>query len=230
MRGAQPSPRPGLRGNGIIPADAGSTAWMFPHRRACWDHPRRCGEHAAGHQLPLSSPDHPRRCGEHRDRHCRILLSNGSSPQMRGALLVGETHGGLQGIIPADAGSTKLLNHCRPDYWDHPRRCGEHPAVCHGGENMQGSSPQMRGAPPCGLPGGKPSRIIPADAGSTRVTCGSLLKTWDHPRRCGEHKTLNVFFPPVCGSSPQMRGALQRAQNYESQRRIIPADAGSTPA
>ena len=71
---------------GIIPADAGSTGTDALGRNPIEDHPRRCGEHD---RLPV-----------------RGLHSQGSSPQMRGAL---HRPGGEPcefRIIPADAGST----------------------------------------------------------------------------------------------------------------------------
>ena len=70
----------------IIPADAGSTS--RPGRRSLWgrDHPRGCGEHAG--------PGPPQQPGR------------GSSPRMRGALRACVVVKHVNGIIPADAGST----------------------------------------------------------------------------------------------------------------------------
>ena len=73
----------------------------------------------------------------------------------------------LRRIIPADAGSTSVLNvaECFPQ--DHPRGCGEHDMSVIGRMISSGSSPRMRGALAgmarvVSVPG-----IIPADAGST---------------------------------------------------------------
>ena len=74
------------------------------------------------------------------------------------------------------------------------------------------------------------TRIIPADAGSTSCRLPNVLRITDHPRGCGEHEpafTLNVI---SSGSSPRMRGALSWLACTICQSRIIPADAGSTPA
>ena len=126
MRGALYEQPVTFNQRGIIPADAGSTV-------------------ADENSLPTGE-DHPRRCGEHSPFKCVSVYSEGSSPQMRGAPdFVGFLDEGDR-IIPADAGSTKLLNHCRPDYWDHPRRCGEHLRAACLEESPAGSSPQMRGA------------------------------------------------------------------------------------
>ena len=70
----------------IIPADAGNTASSTTSSGSNWDHPRGCGEHAKARQdyRPLK----------------------GSSPRMRGTLLVQAEGADQVGIIPADAGNT----------------------------------------------------------------------------------------------------------------------------
>ena len=76
------------------------------------------------------------------------ILSGGSSPQMRGARVVVPEDTGLEGIIPADAGSTGRCSLPRPIGKDHPRRCGEHQIMRFPDLRNEGSSPQMRGAHP----------------------------------------------------------------------------------
>ena len=151
----------------IIPTDAGNTRGPLPPRSWTPDHPRGCGE-----QITFRTVTRPVR---------------GSSPRMRGALLLKQFVILIQRIIPADAGSTEhylivcisyriIPADAGSTLWtsgscwlivDHPRGCGEHrlPSFCD--MMSSGSSPRMRGAPvPShgGLPG---LRIIPADAGST---------------------------------------------------------------
>ena len=106
MRGAPDDMRKKLQDTRIIPADAGSTI----SRQA----------------VPLRPRDHPRGCGEHRLGRLTYDGSGGSSPRMRGALLISFCTLFWMGIIPADAGSTQ---ECIPDYvirGDHPRGCREH--------------------------------------------------------------------------------------------------------
>ena len=50
----------------------------------------------------------------------------------------------------------------------------------------------------------------------------------DHPRGCGEHKSLVVRMAWNPGSSPRMRGARLSRRWVTSHPGIIPADAGST--
>ena len=74
---------------GIIPACAGSTI--------------------LGTGIRFEVGDHPRMCGEHIDRIIVIPQDRGSSPHVRGAL--GRRGGQVEerGIIPACAGSTRLM-------------------------------------------------------------------------------------------------------------------------
>ena len=73
-------------------------------------------------------------------------------------------------------------------------------------------------------------RIIPADAGSTHRHACTGGSREDHPRGCGEHKTVSSTSRGEAGSSPRMRGALTLGQQGCLEHRIIPADAGSTIA
>ena len=153
---------------------------------------------------------------------------SGSSPQMRGALFWTGPGTQERRIIPADAGSTLSVadhtSYCK----DHPRRCGEHALKFMYNFNTEGSSPQMRGAHQRLHDRVHDHGIIPADAGSTGLSC--LLSGYlrDHPRRCGEHQASNSRVSSVLGSSPQMRGAhVQGFSGFDGQG-IIPADAGST--
>ena len=111
--------------------------------------------------------DHPRGCGEHGARCWARGLGLGSSPRMRGALIIGGGCVAGVGIIPADAGSTQLVQVLAVEAQDHPRGCGEHNICLRCLSRVLGSSPRMRGALSeflhnvCGI------WIIPADAGST---------------------------------------------------------------
>ena len=106
MRGTlRPAQR--LRGVlGIIPAYAGNTKRLRQRMRSLRDHPRVCGEH-------LAKRNSPRR-------------TSGSSPRMRGTLLLGRPHGRVHGIIPAYAGNTPFHRQQAQGIRDHPRVCGEH--------------------------------------------------------------------------------------------------------
>ena len=214
---------------GIIPACAGSTLGAVHRNTRSRDHPRMCGEHfgisklipwsmgssphvrgalgvylfiigvpgiipaCAGstpsvRAVPSEKGDHPRMCGEHTLPASSRGRISGSSPHVRGALKKRPYLMPADGIIPACAGSTQ-------------------------GDDMtsgktRGSSPHVRGALGVylfiiGVPG-----IIPACAGSTGLLEVISLKVWDHPRMCGEHRSMVRPVAGLAGSSPHVRGAL----------------------
>ena len=155
---------------GIIPACAGST-------------------HAL-HQPIIGSRDHPRMCGEHNGKLDNVSVPTGSSPHVRGARQC--RGGGAEhvGIIPACAGSTITLNLSTTTGRDHPRMCGEHHAILQSVFADQGSSPHVRGALAAWLRTASSPGIIPACAGSTRSHGFDSWNRRDHPRMCGEHRTV----------------------------------------
>ena len=72
-------------------------------------------------------------------------------------------------------------------------------------------------------------RIIPADARSTDLGARYSRRIQDHPRGCGEHKSLVVRIAWNPGSSLRMRGTLAGTHHVRAAPGIIPADAGNTP-
>ena len=152
----------------------------------------------------------------------------GSSPRMRGARGAGPPHRVRGGIIPAYAGSTPTTWPWATRWRDHPRVCGEHSATLLPMLLIVGSSPRMRGAPSTLLRGSAALGIIPAYAGSTGNTVVQGYIDGDHPRVCGEHRSLSARPTDTWGSSPRMRGALVLHPPAPALRGIIPAYAGST--
>ena len=167
MRGTRLAQLQGCHRSRIIPADAGNTELLTTY--------------------DVADKDHPRGCGEHHSRKTRRKAFRGSSPRMRGTHHVETVDIGGLGIIPADAGNTWHANTPNMQAPDHPRGCGEHQATTAEAMANQGSSPRMRGTHI--LPGGanNGTRIIPADAGNTRVCWQRPGLCEDHPRGCGEH-------------------------------------------
>ena len=127
---------------------------------------------------------------------------------MRGAPHVNGGNLLVDGIIPADAGSTltRLLEKAHRE--DHPRGCGEHSIGEPEAIIQEGSSPRMRGAPSAWPP--------------------SNARAGDHPRGCGEHPAEHMGLRLSKGSSPRMRGARILVLPLVCVPGIIPADAGST--
>ena len=150
-RGAHDGVKSVWRPRGIIPARAGSTAFVLSAMMRTRDHPRSRGEHAPWIRS-----------------HMSVL---GSSPLARGAQ--GGLTGGvpLAGIIPARAGSTNPRQTRSPHGSDHPRSRGEHVTPSHPCIRSPGSSPLARGARGVRADRGGRGRIIPARARSTHGLC-----------------------------------------------------------
>ena len=70
--------------------------------------------------------------------------------------------------------------------------------------------------------------IIPAYAGNTGHSRLIVSHAWDHPRICGEHASETLASSAFKGSSPHMRGTLQRSPQRHVPAGIIPAYAGNT--
>ena len=170
--------------------------------------PAYAGSTRAGRSRPPRFEDHPRIRGEHSPTVSGTTPKAGSSPHTRGARLPLGAPAWAAGIIPAYAGSTTLSLIQKQSAEDHPRIRGEHVTASRNTRRGSGSSPHTRGAPDCATSARRPSRIIPAYAGSTRA--------------------IGVVQDRRHGSSPHTRGAPSRLRGLLSGWRIIPAYAGST--
>ncbi len=107
-RGARPRRRRRERGDGTIPACAGSTIPRGKSRAPARDHPRMRGEHAAA--------------------SCGVSTGVGPSPHARGAQFEHSEFVRNCGTIPACAGSTPRPPARAGGRRDHPRMRGEHPS------------------------------------------------------------------------------------------------------
>ena len=216
---------------GLIPACAGkTTGW----RR------RRSGGSA-----------HPRVCGENDSEELAEDREWGSSPRVRGKLLVGYSITQQHRLIPACAGKTprRLLHH--PAAPAHPRVCGENPSnparkPCGGGSSPRvrgkpggrawracrrgGSSPRVRGKQPARHRHEPVGGLIPACAGKTRGDPHPWTAGPAHPRVCGENDVKKTNDSDFKGSSPRVRGKRTSGPRSPWTRRLIPACAGKTPA
>ena len=131
-------------------------------------------------------------------------------------------------IIPAHAGQT-----CTPrtscDFpQDHPHACGANACMTGVIDNVDGSSPRMRGKRSRPKTVWPRSRIIPAHAGQTAPVRYDTAHLPDHPRACGANVITACGMVRRNGSSPRMRGKLDDLRDMLSRVRIIPAHAGQT--
>ena len=145
---------------------------------------------------------------------------------MRGKVQVRHLVEMCLGITPAYAGKSACMS-LKPGLGeDHPRMCGEKRYYAWQGEQNEGSPPRMRGK------GGSMSidlninRITPAYAGKSPMLELGVHNTKDHPRVCGEKKSIFHGFCPQMGSPPHMRGKEIAARPCSQFARITPAHAG----
>ena len=106
--------------------------------------------------------------------------------------------------------------------------CGEHADSSSTLQELQGSSPHVRGAPELKPVFRELCGIIPACAGSTGAAVNGLKQLGDHPRMCGEHARRFCQLAFMAGSSPHVRGARVKIPVISPRLGIIPACAGST--
>ena len=188
-------------------------------------------------------------CGEHPAWSKSQTARPGSSPHVRGTLLMLIRVPRLSGIIPACAGNTHgegVPQASAPGSSPHVRgtplaevrrflRGGIIPA-CAGNtvpvkddKLVAGDHPRMCGEHCSGTQSEKLDWwIIPACAGNTKTMASTTLATGDHPRMCGEHQIMQIHMPVGAGSSPHVRGTLNVSDEELYRWRIIPACAGNT--
>ena len=135
---------------------------------------------------------------------------------------------GLDGIIPARAGSRPRRPSATWRPRDHPRACGEQYNVLLTNDSHTGSSPRVRGAGVERLLQCARARIIPARAGSRARHDPDDHMYGDHPRACGEQYASSSSPLISCGSSPRVRGAAVLPAPLHHDAGIIPARAGSS--
>ena len=130
-------------------------------------------------------------------------------------------------FIPAGAGNASTMSTksvCPPV---HPRGCGERINILDCFQNLNGSSPRVRGTPFESILSSASVRFIPAGAGNAGKMAQASSGYSVHPRGCGERIE---FRNPICrhyGSSPRVRGTLDTAKLNSNSQRFIPAGAGN---
>ena len=171
---------------------------------------------------------HPRVCGEHILRYASNNRRVGSSPRVRGTLLVEGKNRWLIRFIPACAGNTAGPGCGNTGPTVHPRVCGEHAVSLSAPATTVGSSPRVRGTHRAQRGCRWGLRFIPACAGNTELIAGLPARLAVHPRVCGEHCGHGQPQCQADGSSPRVRGTPQRICQQPLLRRFIPACAGNT--
>ena len=195
---------------------------------AHWLIPARAGKTTAASSAVSSGGAHPRACGENVRWTSQADREGGSSPRVRGKLLLLRWGPRSRRLIPARAGKTRTGRRPRRRGPAHPRACGENHMAPSSAARSGGSSPRVRGKP---LQHGRPparGRLIPARAGKTSSAAFPLSGGAAHPRACGENWPASGMTANGAGSSPRVRG--KRVLEGDEGRKVglIPARAGKT--
>ena len=131
-------------------------------------------------------------------------------------------------ITPAYAGKSGMPAASGTVAKDHPRVCGEKPVFANLGEQAVGSPPRMRGKVQDETQQGLWTGITPAYAGKSDLRRADLLWSWDHPRVCGEKRSIFINTKYGIGSPPRMRGKARSFHPLLTILRITPAYAGKS--
>ena len=126
---------------------------------------------------------------------------------MRGSLEEEKKAYRREGIIPAGAGLTDIVDVMTRIVGDHPRGCGAHLARMSFRIFSLGSSPRVRGSQYASIYVGEEPGIIPAGAGLTYRLKPHVGCFRDHPRGCGAHGRQSANVSQEAGSSPRVRGS-----------------------
>ena len=150
--------------------------------------------------------DHPRSRGVYAHLKRTRPDGYGSSPLVRGLLVMACASRSARGIIPARVGFTVGILYASIWRRDHPRSRGVYRMRRGAAAAWAGSSPLTRG-----LRGGAPlhregGRIIPARAGFTVNRPCRAGPARDHPRSRGVYPPVARWPVAPCGSSPLARG------------------------
>ena len=107
--------------------------------------PAYAGKSPTAKQRGIPGRDHPRVCGEKPAHAQKLSHCEGSPPRMRGKGGQRVAKRTSLGITPAYAGKRKEPTGAPAGRRDHPRVCGEKPAVDGKKNPCRGSPPRMRG-------------------------------------------------------------------------------------
>ncbi len=217
-----------------IPADSGSSPRVRgTGRRVPTLHStRRFIPACAGNSLLKQSlyvriTVHPRVCGEQMGSAFVGAVDVGSSPRVRGTVIVLVGSLVIDRFIPACAGNRPWNIRRISPVPVHPRVCGEQRLTDFVTCPLAGSSPRVRGTGQ-GLPHDQFSgRFIPACAGNSKTSMMPVSVMTVHPRVCGEQYDDWIRVGLALGSSPRVRGTGNILPQQLQKLRFIPACAGN---
>ena len=190
----------------FIPACAGFWGSSAAPARTPWVHPRVCGVLKV---LRMYAPP---------------LL--GSSPRVRGFVVLAADDKTVFRFIPACAGFWARSAHRGRRAKVHPRVCGVLLPDFRTDLRGLGSSPRVRGFDTEKRDYRQRYGFIPACAGFCNDLSRHFLASWVHPRVCGVLLRPSPRRVRICGSSPRVRGFVPTPRNSLPRPGFIPACAG----
>ncbi len=110
----------------------------------------------------------------------------GSPPHVRGKVRLNPDRLPTTRITPACAGKSDIASRHCPEWWDHPRMCGEKGQLLDPLFDCGASPPHVRGKGVNVIVNYSLPRITPACAGKRELLPLPSNPTRDHPRMCGE--------------------------------------------
>ena len=153
-----------------------------------------------------STRAHPRAYGENLLLLLVFAAELGSSPRIRGKLMLHWEHIIDRGLIPAHTGKTCRRPCTVRRYWAHPRAYGENPCPLSVPSSTRGSSPRIRGKLGWWWGVGVEGGLIPAHTGKTLEEWQNEPIRGAHPRAYGENAFSSTASDLRAGSSPRIRG------------------------
>ena len=156
------------------------------------------------------------------------MLRPGSSPRLRGTVLLPKSDQSMQRFIPAPAGNRQLQCYYSWAVPVHPRACGEQVNYQQPYAVMRGSSPRLRGTVMQANRRALYRRFIPAPAGNRNNAKPNAPPGAVHPRACGEQVSQLAARRLPGGSSPRLRGTGFITMTQLLNTRFIPAPAGNS--
>ena len=167
-------------------------------------------------------------CGEKSGYSGLRAWVRGSPPHVRGKGWQERSTTANRRITPAYAGKRPSASAPVWGRRDHPRMCGEKPALAAMVSYLVGSPPHMRGKGLVGAHDGRSPGITPAYAGKRDRRPRPCALRQDHPRICGEKRSPSPALCTPSGSPPRMRGKRCGDKVKHCFHGITPAHAGKS--
>ena len=208
---------PHLRGNPSPPSTLAGSVGVIP---------APTGQPTKDRYSPLPRAGHPRTYGATARQRIVQLMSDGSSPHLRGNLPHPRDSAIRSRVIPAPTGQPPAGHANRQRRWGHPRTYGATRGTMAYNQPPYGSSPHLRGNLSSHVVHHGRAGVIPAPTGQPYRWRQTAHLLSGHPRTYGATASASRATASISGSSPHLRGNRIEVPNSNPSRRVIPAPTG----